>query len=565
MNNFLAKLKPDTKVNVGVSVSPNVGLEMITVDPTQHKIMKYAQRPLAYNPSTREIEDYAEFKVLLDDLFKELKIDPKNSNVVVNMPSVCFGHSFLPTMLDDEGVSTALISDIEQNYLFKKNVPVVSWTEVKANNSTEKRYVLYSAMQEGVVDVIKQIFTDLGATLVAIENTYSSLIKTLEYTELTKDFAKTHGSWNILLVSQNSYAVFSLVDYNVIEYYEDPLAIKSFNNDEVYVAISQAASAVLEKFPSEKLLIISESNDVSAEILAIQLKHPGNVMFLESNQYSKTPIMDVDLNVLPNYIKAITPEAIGAAVYRTRDFSLKLNFLVNTDYKTPDTMTVMGLDLTKEQLTIYTILLGAAIAGICFLCSMALTTYNTSLEEKRNALDAETSSLQAEMANLQKDSGKIDIYSAAKSIDKSMIDKILYYNAIGADIPAKVWLTAFYADTAGAYGIEGETTSVDDVYLFFRNIKAQVPQSNLILSKLSVDDREGLIDIENTSNAKYSFALTNPGYASVAQEKVKQALEAAATVDGQTPPAGDPGQAPNPNESSPDAGAIQNLPALPGT
>ena len=32
MNNFLAKLKPETKINVGVSISPNVGLEMIIVD-----------------------------------------------------------------------------------------------------------------------------------------------------------------------------------------------------------------------------------------------------------------------------------------------------------------------------------------------------------------------------------------------------------------------------------------------------------------------------------------------------------------------------------------------------
>lgn len=560
MNNFLSKLKPDTKVNVGVSVSPNVGLEMMIVDPIQHKIMKYAQRPLAYNPSTREIEDYGEFKTLLGDLFNELKIDPKNANIVINMPSVCFGHSFLPTMLDDEGVTTALMSDIEQNYLFKKNVPIVSWVEVKENNSTEKRYILYSAMQEGVVEVIKQIFTDLGATLVAIENTYSSLIKTLEYTELTKDFAKTHGSWNILLVSQNSYAVFSLLDYNVIEYYEDPLAIKSFNNEEVYVAISQAASAVLDKYPSDKLLIISESNDVSAEILAIQLKHPGDVMFLECNQYSKQPIMDVDLNVLPHYIKAITPEVIGASIYRSRDFSLKLNFLVSTDYKAPDTISVMGMDLTQEQLMIYTVLIGVAIVAVCFFCSMALTTYNTSLEDKRTSLDTEAASLQSELANLQKDSGKIDIYSAAKSIDNSMVDKILYYNAIGADIPAKVWLTTFYADTNGAYGIEGETTSVDDVYLFFRNIKSQVPKSNLILSKLSVDDNEGLIDIEVNSNAKYSFALTNPGYASVARAELKKTMDAA-NPEGQNPAGIDP-NAPQP---SPDAGAIPNLPALPGT
>ena len=515
MENFLAKLKPDTKVNIGISVSPNVGVEMMQIDAAQHKIMKYAHRPLAYNSSTREIEDYNEFKIAIRDLFNELKILPQNANVVLNMPNVTFGHTFLPTVLDDEGVNGALTSKVEESYLFKKNTPVVSWVEVKENNSTEKRYILYSAIQEGVVDAIKAIFNEIGATLIAIENTYSSLMKTLEYTELTKEFALSSGSWNILLVSQNSYVVFSMLGYSIIEYFEEPLAIKSFNNDEVYVAISQAASGVLEKYPTDKLLIISESNDVSAEILAIQLKQPGDVIFLECNQYAKQPIMDVDLNVLPHYIKAITPEAIGAAIYRNREFTIKLNFLAKTDYHAPDTINVMGFDLTKEQLMLYTVIIGAAIIGVCFLCSMAIGSYVTSLEEKRTALEQEAAAQQTELAELKQSSGKIDIYSAAKTIDKSMVNKITYYDSIGADIPAKVWLTLFYADTNGAYGIKGQTTSVDEVYLFFRNIKSRVPDSDLILSKLSVDDNEGLIDIEKTANAMYTFELTNSKFGSV--------------------------------------------------
>ncbi len=515
MENFLAKLKPDTKVNIGISVSPNVGVEMMQIDAAQHKIMKYAHRPLAYNSSAREIEDYNEFKIAIRDLFNELKISPQNANVVLNMPNVTFGHTFLPTVLDDEGVNGALTSKVEESYLFKKNTPVVSWVEVKENNSAEKRYILYSAIQEGVVDAIKSIFNELGATLIAIENTYSSLMKTLEYTELTKDFALSSGSWNILLVSQNSYVVFSMLGYSIIEYFEEPLAIKSFNNDEVYVAISQAASGVLEKYPTDKLLIVSESNDVSAEILAIQLKQPGDVIFLECNQYAKQPIMDVDLNVLPHYIKAITPEAIGAAIYRNREFAIKLNFLAKTDYHAPDTINVMGFDLTKEQLMIYTAIIGAAIIGICFLCSMAIGSYVSSLESKRTALEQEVAAQETELAQLKQGSNKIDIYSAAKTIDKSMVNKITYYDSIGADIPAKVWLTLFYADTNGAYGIKGQTTSVDEVYLFFRSIKSRVPDSDLILSKLSVDDNEGMIDIEKTENAMYTFELTNNKFGSV--------------------------------------------------
>ena len=72
MNNFLAKFKPDTKVTVGISVSPNVGLELIQIDPSTNKIVKYARRDLPYNSSIREIEDYTEFKQNLQDLFNEV-------------------------------------------------------------------------------------------------------------------------------------------------------------------------------------------------------------------------------------------------------------------------------------------------------------------------------------------------------------------------------------------------------------------------------------------------------------------------------------------------------------
>ncbi len=532
MNNFLAKFKPDTKVTVGISVSPNVGLELIQIDPSSNKIVKYARRDLPYNPSIREIEDYAEFKQNLQDLFNEVKIQPQNAKAVLNLPSVCFGHDFLPTVLDDEGVTTALVSKVEENYLFKKNTPVVSWVDVKENNKTEKRCVLYAAIQEEVLTVLQQVFTDLGITLIAVENTYSSLIKTLQYTKIGDDFAAAHGGWNILLVSQNSYAVFSMLKYSIIEYFEEPLAIKSFNNDEVYVAISQSARTVLDRFPTDKLLIVSESNDVSAEILAMQLNQPGDVKFLECNQYAKDSIVTVDLNILPHYVKAITPEAIGAAIYSYGDFGTKLNFLQKTDYKAPDMIRIGNFDVTQSQLVAYVAVICAAILIVCFGASKAVEAYLAGLQNQNSELDSQQQSLDAELKELQAKKTGMDIYAAAKKIDQGMQAKVKYYYAIGADIPAKVWLTSFYADSKGAYGVKGATTSVDDVYLFFRNIKSQVPESDLILSSLSVDDDGGILDIDIAKDLIYSFELTNPGFKGIKQTDPNEAAKPKLDKDG---------------------------------
>ena len=48
--------------------------------------------------------------------------------------------------------------------------------------------------------------------------------------------------------------------------------------------------------------------------------------------------MNVDLNILPNYVPLITPEAIGAAIYKAKEFNIAFNFLDTSDYKAPDTV-----------------------------------------------------------------------------------------------------------------------------------------------------------------------------------------------------------------------------------
>ena len=511
---------------------------MIVVDPGSHQVLKYANRPLEYNPQTREIEDFNSFRIVLNELFQELKILPSKANVVLNLPNVFFGHTFLPTVLDDEGVTTALTSDVEQNYIFKKNPPVVSWVEVNANNKSDNRYILFSAVQESMVNNIKQVFEELGANLLAIENTNSSLIKALEFTEITKGLVAGDPNWNILLISQNSYSVFSMLEHNVIEYFEDPMAIKAFNGDEVYVAISQAASAVLAKYPTEKLLIISETNDVSAEALALHMSgQRANVVFLECNKFAKQPIMDVNLNILPNYQNAITPESIGAAIYTARNWALQLNFLSSEKKAAPDSVTfeLMGkeIEMSGDQILIYGVIIAAIVGGLCFAGQKMVSGIGATFASQKGQNEQEIATLNEQLNKLQKDKNKIDIYAAAKQIDKTTKNKVLYFSALGAEIPAKVWINTFIGEGNDAYKISGQTVSVNDLYLFYRSVKALVPESDLILSELKVDDMGGAIDIEKDSNAQYTFSLTNPAYAAMLAKAAEEAAKLLENPDGE--------------------------------
>ena len=49
IKDFLAKLGANTKITIGVSVSPGVGLEMIEIDSATKTVSKYGCKPLEYN------------------------------------------------------------------------------------------------------------------------------------------------------------------------------------------------------------------------------------------------------------------------------------------------------------------------------------------------------------------------------------------------------------------------------------------------------------------------------------------------------------------------------------
>ena len=76
-------------------------------------------------------------------------------------------------------------------------------------------------------------------------------------------------------------------------------------------------------------------------------------------------------------------------------------------------------------------------------------------------------------------------------------------------VPKKVWLTYFTAKDDGKFDIKGESTNVEDIYLFFKNMKDSLINTKLRLQKLdmkaaSVDDI-----ISSSGPSSYEFEITN--------------------------------------------------------
>lgn len=525
LEEFLSKLGASTRITVGVSVSPGVGLEMIEVDRVMATVNKYANRPLDYNFSTREITNYDQFGEALEELFEELRI-PKRSNIVLNLPNVHFGMIKLPILLTDDAITNAIISEVEQSYIFKRLEPIVSWSEIYSSSEAENRTLAYTAIQDNAYEKIIEQCNNIGCTVVKIENSYSSLLKALHFSSLAKDQMKENYTWNLMIIGQNSYSIISMFEKKVMEYYEEPLALKSFVDDEIYNAIITSAQMTLAGLPSNCLYIISETDLVSAEVLSLKMNIETTIKFLECNKFAQNEIIPVNLNVLPNKALQISLEAIGAGISSFSEYPLKIN-LIKEKGKDSDSgvyeeeieipsINIGGLEI--ELTPSFVKRLAAVVACVTIVPLLLLwlllsNVVNPQEQAKISALDSQISTVNAEIAKYNKpvENTAFDLTTAISNIIEQNTTKLDYYSALGLSVPSKLWITYYTLNATGKIDIKGQASDVRSIYVFYKNLKDLVNNSDVKLYKLEVDS--GSIDdiIANESNGPkiYNFEVTN--------------------------------------------------------
>ena len=156
-------------------------------------------------------------------------------------------------MIPDDQLTTSIASEVDNIYLFKRNEPVISCNIISTNAETDKKYIAYAAIQENTIQNIKNIFEDLSVDLVAIENVNSSIIKGLLYSNVIEKEISSYGNTNVLLLNTNSMSILSFQDRKIVDYYEEPLATKSYSEEEVYNVIANSAMVALENYPCKNL------------------------------------------------------------------------------------------------------------------------------------------------------------------------------------------------------------------------------------------------------------------------------------------------------------------------
>lgn len=231
-------------VIVGVSVTPEVGLEVAQIDFASKTVLKYGLRPLEYDINRREIADLDIFKEALQDLFVELQI-PKGAEIVLNIPSVTFKVKDYPASLDENQISNAIEEDLLEHYIFKNTDPCISATMLP-NASIQFKKVAYTAAQKSMIIEIAMMIKELGYKLYAIDTSVNSTLNSLIYKERLD--VEPGKSWVLAIVDNCSCRVLLMNGQNYVDSYEDKISIGEVLGDaENYATVINAPPANVEE------------------------------------------------------------------------------------------------------------------------------------------------------------------------------------------------------------------------------------------------------------------------------------------------------------------------------
>ena len=478
-------------VVIGVSVTPEIGLEVAQIDFATRTVLKYANRPLEYDINRRDIADLDIFKETLKDIMDELAI-PKGASVVLNLPTVVFKVNDYPAALDEAQVSNAIEDELGE-YPFFQNTDPCSSATVLPNSTIQFNKVAYTAAQRATIVEVVMAIKDLGYKTLAIDTSVNSTLNALMLKERVNIEGDT--SWVLLLVENNCCRILPMNGRNYVDAFEERVSIGEVLGDaENYSTVISAVSPLLKNLPSQYLCVVSKTNIISAEVLASKLSYPAPIIHQEANSFSNEAFMDISPEVDESLAPIISLDIIGAAIYQ--DFlpysSAHLNFFnksLGDIYleEQPPEITIAGhrIVLSIENLIKIFIVL-AILITIPVLIAFFILSNNIKTEQDTVA-DLDTKIQQ--MSKFLKDNESVssDLFDEGDEIRVGLEHNkniYSYYTIIGTEIPKKLWLT--HVKFGDKTTIEGQADNLESVYAFFRSIKDYNPESEIKLQKLGL-------------------------------------------------------------------------------
>ena len=476
---------------VGVSVTPEIGLEVAIIDFASQTVVKYGTKPLEYDTNRREIADMDLFKEALQDLFFELGI-PKGMDVVLNLPSVVFKTVDYPAAMDEAQISSAIEEELADHFIFKSVEPVISATRLP-NSTIQFNKIAYTAAQKQMVIEIALSLKDMGHKLYAIDTSVNSVLNALMYKQRL-DIADD-VSWLLLIVDNMCCRIMTMSGSNYVDTYEERISIGEVLGDaENYGTVVSAVSPILKNLPSKYLCVVSKTNIISAEVLASKLTYSAPIIHQEANSFSKEAFLDIGPEVEHKYATLVSLDIIGAAIYKEFEqysnahfnlFNKSLGDIYTMDQPPEFNLGGSLIVLTNALLIKLFIFIACVVLIPCSIGYVYLVGQINSAKDEQKSLEAKA----AQIEQFLKDNENIssELFDEGYEIRMGLEHNkgiYSYYTIVGTEIPKKLWLTHLHLSDKTT--IEGQADNLESVYAFFRSIKDYDPNSDIKLQKLGL-------------------------------------------------------------------------------
>lgn len=520
MANFLDSiLGGATEVYIAVSATNRI--ELGVVDPHTKQMTTYAYASIEYNESIREISDYDIFSAKIEKLFEECNLTPSKCNVHLSLPTIWFGYKDnIPITSDDESIKNIVFSELDQTYIFKRTDPVPYWFDAPISLNTDTKSIFYTAIQSEVMENFRNMFKEMGSNLIEITCSLFSDLKGL----ISCGFAEQEmnsdvSNWSLMIVNNSGFQLFGFQGKVLQDFYEEPLPIKSFEGDEIYSAIDNAAQIALMSSSAQSLVIISETDLVSARDLSKRLQFSNRIIVIEDNKYRKKPLAaNIVQSLIPEQQAEVSLNLLGMfpdpSIY-----PVNVNFLTCIDgYARNDIIEIpisadKTIVLTKPKAMLYSIILLVALVVPLSLGWISTSFISQKYQSQIEELDTEIANITAQLKNYQNKGGPgFDPYREIQKVLKNNRTKIMAYAALGDSIPKNLYLSYFMTGDEGYVDVQGYANTVEDVYVFYQNMKDSLVESKLRLSKLDLKSSsldEVIQNPSNLSSAPYAFEITN--------------------------------------------------------
>lgn len=504
------------KIFIGVSVTPELGLEVAQINTATNTVVKYANKPLEFNSSSRTLADIDVFKQTLSDTILELEI-PKGAQVLLNLPAVTFNVTDYPAAMDDGQISNAIEEELAEHPLYKNTMDPDIAAAMMPSASMQFQKIAYTTAQKSVVLEIVMILKELGLKVYAIDTSVNSIVRALIYKERVD--VSPDANWLLLIVESYCVRVILMIGKNYVDAFEEKISIGEVLGDaENYATVINTVSPLLKNLPSKYLCVVSKTNVISAEVLASKLTYSAPIIHQEANAFSREAFMDLAPSVDENYAKAVSMDVIGISLYKDFEASNDVVFnLYNESLGTvylddqPPMFMINGrkIILSNELLTKIFVVLFIIVASICALLFVfAINPQINEANEKLTKLNNDIAERNKYLAD-NKDISSDD-FSEGDEISFGIghnKDIYTYYTIVGTEIPKKLWLT--HLKLSDKVTIEGQADNLESVYAFFRNIKDYKPESGIKLQQLGLASSSKLNELSGNGGFDTDSILTS--------------------------------------------------------